>query len=365
MCQAMVQLGHQITLITPKCKVARELQGIDIWQHYGIMSPFQLKRIVKFSVLGEQAHSLISILCAVRAKADVIYTRNLRSALIGISMKIPVICEVHQMPGGYGGPFYLRGFSLARKTPKILVPITNSLKEDLISSFPKEMKRLRVAVAPDGVDIERFENLPDVMEARCKLGLNLNGFVAGYSGHFYKGKGLELVLELGRRCPKITFLIMGGYPHDLIELKKKIRNNRITNVLPQGFIPNLKLPIYLAACDALLLPNQKSVSGSGGGNIGRWTSPLKLFEYMASKRFVIASDLPVLREVLSEENAILCNPEKISEWESALLRASKDKLFRQSLAARLYKKAHKYTWTSRVEYCMEALNNEIQILKDK
>lgn len=365
MCQAMSQLGYGVKLIAPKPKASPELDDIDIWHHYGIRYPFQLDRIFKFSVIGEQAYSLTAVLWALWGKADVVYTRNIRSALIAVNMRMPVICEVHQMPGGYGGPLYLRGFSRGRKTPKILVAITNSLKEDLISCFPQETKRLRITVAPDGVDFERFENLPDVMTARRELRLNLSGFVAGYSGHFYKGKGLEVVLELGRRCPQMKFLVMGGYPQEVIALKKRLHKRGISNIYFQGFIPNSKLPVYLAACDALLLPNQRFVSGSGGGNIGRWTSPLKLFEYMASKRLIIASDIPVLREILSRKDALLCDPENINEWELALMRASKDVSLRQYMAHRLYKKAKTYSWKSRVERCMEALIKEMNKMKGK
>ena len=65
----------------------------------------------------------------------------------------------------------------------------------------------------------------------------------------------------------------------------------------------------MADCDILIAPYAAQVSHAGGGDIGRWMSPLKLFEYMAAERPVVTADLPVLREVVRDgETALLCPP---------------------------------------------------------
>ncbi|MCP4937118.1 MAG: glycosyltransferase family 4 protein [bacterium] len=53
-------------------------------------------------------------------------------------------------------------------------------------------------------------------------------------------------------------------------------------------------------------------------------SPLKMFEYLAMGRLLISSDLPVLREVLNEDVAMLCQPENLWQWQAAILKAAGD-----------------------------------------
>jgi len=67
--------------------------------------------------------------------------------------------------------------------------------------------------------------------------------------------------------------------------------------------------LYQAAADVLLMPYSSSFGGSGGGNIARVSSPLKMFEYLASGRAILASDIPVLREVLTDKTACFYQPE--------------------------------------------------------
>ena len=60
-----------------------------------------------------------------------------------------------------------------------------------------------------------------------------------------------------------------------------------------------------------MMPYGKMVAGSSGGNIAEVSSPMKMFEYMASGRVILTSDIPVLREVLNENNAVFYIPEDI------------------------------------------------------
>ncbi|MCD8568755.1 MAG: glycosyltransferase [Geovibrio sp.] len=78
-------------------------------------------------------------------------------------------------------------------------------------------------------------------------------------------------------------------------------------------------------------------------------SPLKIFEYMASKKPIICSDLPVLREVLNENNSILVQCDSTGEWVEAISRL-KDEQLRGKLAAKAYDDfSEHYTWLKRAE----------------
>jgi hypothetical protein len=66
------------------------------------------------------------------------------------------------------------------------------------------------------------------------------------------------------------------------------------------------------------MPYERSVAVSGGGDTADVCSPMKMFDYMAAGRAIISSDLPVLQEVLNEQNAVFCSPDAPDQWEQAL-----------------------------------------------
>ena len=111
-----------------------------------------------------------------------------------------------------------------------------------------------------------------------------------------------------------------------------------------GHKPYSEIPYWLKAADVLILPN------SGKEEISKhWTSPLKLFEYMASKRPIIASDLPSLSDVLNESNALLIepdNPERIAE---AIKNVLKDSNFSVKISNQAFQDVQHYSWRKRTE----------------
>jgi glycosyltransferase involved in cell wall biosynthesis len=241
----------------------------------------------------------------------------------------------------------------------MLVAISQGLKYDLINGYSDLITENDVLVAHDGVDIERFNDLPEVRGARRILGLPEHRFIAGYAGHLYPGKGIETIEKLAKQLPQITFLVAGGEPDVVSKWRKKLKDVGVMNILFCGFVANTELPLYLAACEVLLLPIQRITLGSGGGNIAKWTSPMKLFEYMASRRLIIASDLPVLREILSENNAVLCQPQDINEWKRVLERSVGDMAWRKALAGNAFKDVKQYAWTRRVDKCVGAIRKNL------
>lgn len=102
----------------------------------------------------------------------------------------------------------------------------------------------------------------------------------------------------------------------------------------------------------------KVLAGSTEGiEIGRWMSPLKLFEYMCAGKPVIASDLPVIREVLDhQKNALLCDPGRPEEWVNAIRLLKENPSEGQRLAGEARKKfEEKYSWQKRAEMLREQI----------
>ena len=347
-CQAMAQEGYDVELIAPTSRATSASVEAELWDHYGIRDPFPVRYATASSRVKRFDYDLRSAYRVWRRKPALVYSMHLRLAALFSMLGWPVVYEAHDVPGGRLGGFYFRRM-LRGKGLRGIVAISKGLEAILKDEFGALLSEKRLVVAHDGVDLERYERVPTPQEARAQLGLEPDGFVAGYTGHLYRGRGIELITELARRCPSIQFLLVGGHPESVEHRREEARSLRLSNVRYEGFVANARLPLYQAACDVLLMPYQRRVSfGEGRGDTSAVMSPGKMFEYMAARRLIVSSDLPVIAEVLNEGNAVLCGPEDIDAWLGALRKAESDIRWRTVLAKRAQEDVQMYTWRGRV-----------------
>lgn len=385
MAQAFVQLGHEVHLSSPFSgrtrpllkqtrDKANDLTWEDLSDQYGINSTFSIEWLMARKHLKRYDYGISSVYRAKKSKADLVYTRLPQAAAASSILGLNTIHELHDLPRGQIGRYLFKLF-LKGKGAKRLVLISQSLAEDLRQeySFPKtDLKdpvsfsfKLRntafTLVAPDGVDLERYEQILAPREARMKWReltgnfLPVDGFVAGYSGHLYSGRGIGLILTLAQRLPEYYFLLIGGKPDDVTELKSIVSERELDNVLITGFVPNSQLPGYQAMCDVLLMPYQKQVAASSGGDIANYLSPLKLFEYLACGRAILSSNLPVLQEILDDSNALLLDPQDIDNWVQSVVMLKNDPGTRSKLAKKAQQDSRQYSWISRAEKILNGI----------
>src|SRR5262249_964159 len=170
-------------------------------------------------------------------------------------------------------------------------------------------------------------------------------FTIGYAGHLYPWKGVDLIIETGTTLQDTRALILGGHEQEpdlqrikdfAVELDCASRVTFTGRVLPPDVAARLR------EADVLVLPNPASAVSSA------FTSPLKLFEYMASGRPIVASDLPSIREVLvHEQNALLVpagNPQALT---AAIRRIKADRALGARLSARALEDVREYSWEKR------------------
>ncbi len=358
MAQAFASLGHAVRLAAPSPHPSQA--GVDwdmLARHYGLHYPFPVTWLRAAPRLRRYDYGLRAVLWARSWGAGLLYTRLPQAAAAASLWGFPVIFEVHDLPQSPGGARLLRAF-LGGRGARRLVVITQALAHDLAAGFGapagRSLEPPFTLVAPDGVDLERYRGLPEPAAARRALAgqwpnLNPARFTAGYTGHLYPGRGSDLLLDLAAALPEMNFLIAGGEPGDVARLGEAARARRLDNLLLTGFVPNADLPRCQAACDALLMPYQNRVAASSGGDIARYLSPMKLFEYLACGRAILSSDLPVLREALHPGNALLLPADNLSAWVAALRRLQAEPELARRLGAQARADAAQYTWEARAE----------------
>jgi glycosyltransferase involved in cell wall biosynthesis len=357
MAQAQKGLGHEVRVLVPLSgKANQQPAWDDLAHHYGLQQQFQVEWLSTQAQLRSYDYGLISVRQAHRWGVDLIYTRLPQAAALASWIGVPVIYEVHDQPQGALGPWLLNCF-LKGSGARVLVVITAALREALASTFALPTN-LPLVVAPDGVDLARYANLPAPEAARQSLiaafRLPPSAFVAGYTGHLYPGRGINLILDMAAQLPDVSFLLVGGEPKDVEHLRVKAQSRGLGNLILTGFVPNAELPLYQAACDLLLMPYQWQVSASSGGDIANYLSPMKLFEYLACGRVILSSDLPVLREVLNSKNAVLLPPDDVTAWVAVIRNLQNDPEHRTSLAAQAQKDAQQYSWEARAKKILSA-----------
>ncbi|HAV79018.1 MAG TPA: hypothetical protein DCX53_16835, partial [Anaerolineae bacterium] len=139
----------------------------------------------------------------------------------------------------------------------------------------------------------------------------------------------------------------GGKPDDVEAWKRRASSDNVTFT---GFIPNQILPLYQSAADVLLMPYGRSIMGSSGtADSASVASPMKMFEYMAAGRAIITADLPVIREVLNEKNAVFCEPDDVEGWRLGIEGLLADEPRRLTLGKQALQDVGGYTWLARAE----------------
>ncbi len=265
--------------------------------------------------------------------------------------------ELHDLPSGKFGPGIMK-LVLNNKAKKRFLVITQALKTRYEEFYQFAFRKGEIVIAPDGVDLERYLDIPNPVESRRQLNLP-DKKTAMYTGHLYPGRGMKILITLAEQFPEVQFLWVGGKTEDVSYWRAEISKRGLNNIILTGFVANQKIPLYQAAGEILLMPYETVVSGSSGGNTVDICSPMKMFEYMATKRAILSSDLPVLHEVLSKEMAVFCSPDRMEEWIKGFSDLVKNEYLRVWLAENAFDAVKKYSWINRAQSGISEFLDEV------
>ena len=332
MCDAFSELKYSVKLVIPykskkysNDKIKKEFL---LKKKFDIISIFNKKK--KFFFLSRIFFTYKILDFLNQKKNLIIYSRSIVPALILSYLKYNVILEIHtEMTGITKSFFKIMNIRSLYNNLKIIV-----INKKLISLLNIDNKNC--LVVDDAVDSRDFKNLSK------KVMLN----TCFYSGSFVKGKGVELIKRIANKLPDFKFHLYGNLKTYANYQKKDFPPNMIF----KGFITYNKLTKKIKNYKILLMPYQKKINVLiKNTNVESYFSPLKMFDYMASGKIIIASNLKVYKHILKNKiNSILINPNDINLWVSSIKEISKSNQLNY-LGKNAIKDVNNYQWISRVK----------------
>lgn len=353
MCRAFALEGHDVRLVVPKRRNRIEATS---WEHYGMAPSFEIVEVPMLDLirfdrwLGRFALWLNMLWFsqaakrAVRAfRPDLVYARDPWFA--GLAPDARYVFEAHDFPA-HVTMLHHRLWNRAAR----IVTVTEGLRKAFIVAGVPEAK---LVTAHDGVDAAKFAVSETKAEARAKLGLPSEAFIAVYTGHLYPYKGADDLLEACVHLrPATRVVFVGGRPDDLSRLKARAETLGVKNVFFIGPVPHLQVPVYLRAADAAILPTRAS-----DRHAAEFLSPLKLFEYLAAGKAIVATGTPSVREVLSERSAVFVPPSDPVALSRALNDLADVPARREALEREAALLAEEHSWTRRASRALEGLSD--------
>jgi glycosyltransferase involved in cell wall biosynthesis len=318
---ALKAMGHEIVMVAPAAMEEEEFGGES--RLLGVLKRYLPGFLYE---LAEFAYSLLAyrrLTQAIRRhRPDIIYERYNIFLPAGIWAKrrfgLPLLLEVN-------APLYherkrydgLKLDALARWTERYtwrgadrVLPVTDKLAEYIIAAgVPAQ----RITVIPNGVDLDDFAVGKQVAEAKAALRPTLRlerQTVLGFVGFVREWHGLERVVELlaedGARSRHL--LIVGDGPaRPTIEARAR-ELGVLEQVTITGVVARDQVMKYIEAFDIALQPS-----------VVEYASPLKLFEYMALGRAIVAPDSPNIREILQDgHDAVLFDHNTPTAFKAAI-----------------------------------------------
>ncbi len=375
-CEAFADAGANVQLWAARRVNTAEMRGIkEVWTHYGVRQNFQIRRLPCLDLMAfvpsdgrasqilfyvqALTYTLVLLVMALFTHADIYYSRD-PLTLLALSLIKPrksLAYEAHMLASGRSGKWIQR--TVVQRVGTV-IPITRKLKDDLIQIIrpPNHYRRenTQFLVAHDGIRKERFANAPSQAEARTQIGWSQEAFIVGYVGRLQTltaDKGVGTLVEALAQVGDVSLGLVGG-PDDMAEALRqhwKQIGLLADQFLYAGQVAPDKVPLYLAALDVCAIPLPWTT------HFAYYTSPMKLFEYMASNRAIIASNLPSIAEVITDgENALLVPPSDANALAEAIKHLRDDPALRQRLAESAYNDvmAH-YTWAARAQNILHCI----------
>ncbi len=269
----------------------------------------------------------------------VLYGHDLRDFILPGLRGLSLFVEIHDF---YESSLeWLNRLVLKRATGLV---VTNRIKMRRLHEH-YGFAEARMIWQPNAVNVAQFARSESVEEARAELGLPAGRTIALYTGHLFGWKGVHTLAEAAARLPESVYVyFVGGTAEDRAALQGFVGEHRLPRIEFVEHQPHERMPLFMRAADVLVLPNTAKEEASR-----LETSPVKLFEYLASGRPIVASDLPSLREVVSEKEVAFFNPDDAQDLAKVIGETLNNKSETEKRVVAASELAKKHSWEARAK----------------
>ena len=363
MCQAFADAGHDVVLLG----VGSEQHQADLIQYYGLRGGFHVrlwKPTFPCDFLRRYPKGLRKLAFALhvkrllrKLKPDLVYSRLTTTELLFVPRTVPIIFEMHSL-GPLGKSRRQRWwfrFLFARKRIDRIV-VTTSVLADLLN---EHLPGIKTTVAR--LSAEPPVTIPAEEQTAFNQQHNkAEGFTShvGYTGYLDTVglRGSDIICRVAAQMPGVAFHIVGGEASTVEHWQGFARGHNVHgNIFFYGHRNPAEIPRFLRSFDVVLAPLQYRPSARAP--IGANMSPLKLPQYMAYRRAIVASDLAAHREILTHgETALLVTSDDVDAWVAAVRRLLDDPEERARLGANAYREyLRDFTPSGRIKKILEGL----------
>jgi len=350
-CEALADLGIAVTLFHSGRKSAIKE---DFFGYYDIKENFSLRSLKTLDVMAigffpkpvrfylQKALFLVKIYFRKWDENDHYYTRDPEIAWALGGLHLRVVFEAHSWPS--------RGARimcfLLKNTDHITANSSGTAEEFTSRGFRN------ISVVPNGfTPTDVTENK---LELRERFSLPRDAIIFMYIGGFAKWKGVPFMLSAWAKhfgSKSDYHLVLGGGTKEDVDDSEGVRWKDLQNVHFLGRVSYKEQPYYFKAADILILPNSKVTRESVSH-----TSPIKMFDYMASGRPIVASRLPSIMEVLNEDNSFLYEADDEDDFARKLDLVLEDKKGSDKRASVAKEQSKDFTWSRRASKMVDVLS---------
>lgn len=269
---------------------------------------------------------------------DAIMVRHLKlaRALLERASQIPLLYEAHEVFADTAPERRREQVAVLEEWVVKHAPAVVANSHATANRLAERYKLTReIIVVPNGVDYHSV--IPEKNWSRCAERIV-------YAGSFFGWKGVDDLVTAAGELGGLRITLLGGDANSIARLRgQAVRGGAelefIGRVSPKRVAQALE-----QACIAVL-PNRD-------GPDSAFTSPIKLFEYMAAGCAIVASDLPAIREILADDDAVWIRPGEPRSLAVGLRRLAADPALARALSTRVRAKAKQYSWKQRaIDLC--------------
>jgi glycosyltransferase involved in cell wall biosynthesis len=339
-CESFSKNNHDVTLIKP----GTGYKSVSILKYYNLKHKINVKEfksIDKFPQgLNFYLYCFYCLYYVSKISNCITISRNYFVCYLLLLFRQKVILEIHHDTEVESRitRFILKYLNFFNKKNLLnIIAISKAVKNLFIKKY--KVNPNKITVLPSGSSLRiNYQNYCN-NNSRLKI---------GYFGSLSSSKGIDTFIKLSKIDKDNDYYIYGGSKIEINNLRKKNSNN---NLYLNEYISYKKLPNIIIKMDVLTIPYKSHVKSAGEvDNISKYTSPLKLFDYLAAGKMIIASDLSVIREIINNKNAFFIkNFQNIFEWKKNIIKAKYEKQKVFIISRNNFKLSKKYDHFDRVK----------------